>query len=304
MDQSMLNPISKFMSSIDIKAVAAAPQENRAEEVLVTLVNRAYDRAKRWAGGVLILQVILFVTGVVAIFWPALTLTYPWIALPLAFAGAFISGRASKFKGMAESLKRTHEYFSGFGHKPSGSQLADLKQSLSAELNPEINELLKKGITYASDEKAGPRRIFENLSESAWYTKHLALYCAYGLGAIFLGAFALAIALLILSATSLAGTVVGVASAKCVAATLLFLMSIGMMRSVLAYYKLGQTSDSIDAEACRLLGRAEEPTVFEAQRLLAEYQLARATAPLVPTWVWKLRRDSLNEDWEIKRPTK
>jgi hypothetical protein len=284
--------------------VKDASQEDRAKEVVVTLVNRAYDRAKRWAGGVLSLQVVLFLSGIVAIFWPTVTLTYPWIALPLAFVAAFIAGRASKFKGMAESLKRTHEYLSGFAHKPSGSRLADLKQSLSAGLAPEADELLKKGITYSSSEKPGPRRILENLSESAWYTKHLSLSCAYGLGTIFLTAFAVAITLLVLSATSLAGTVVGLASAKCVAATLLFLMSIGMIRSVLAYYKMSQTSDSIDAEACQLLSRAEEPTVFEAQRLLAEYQLARAAAPLVPTWVWKFRRNSLNEDWEIKRPTK
>ena len=63
---------------------------------------------KRWSGGVFILQAGLFVAAVLAIFWPAWTLTYPWLAFPIALFGAWISARASEFKSMAESAKRQH----------------------------------------------------------------------------------------------------------------------------------------------------------------------------------------------------
>jgi|ERR1700693_2342127 len=80
-------------------------------KVLETLVNRAYDRAKRWAGAGMILQVVLFGAGGVAIFWPAVTLSYPWIAVPLALVGAEIARRAGTYKGLAETAKRMNMFW-------------------------------------------------------------------------------------------------------------------------------------------------------------------------------------------------
>lgn len=213
-----------------------------------------------------------------------------------------MSGRAGKFKGTAELLKRHHEYFTGFGKAPSNTQLADLRQKLRIKLAPDEDNLLSEGMTYASNEGPGPKRVLENLSESSWFTKHLAHYCWTRLGLVFCASIVVAISLLIVSATSLSGTDAGVKTAKCVSSTLLFLMSVGMMRTVLAYKKLEESAGKIDEGACRLLEQYEQPTVFESQRLLAEYQLARASAPLVPTWVWKVERDTLNENWKTKRP--
>ena len=273
-----------------------------ASDVLEDLVNRAYDRAKWWAGGVLILQAGLFLSGVVAIFWPQITLTYPWVALPLALGGAEIARRASVYKGLAETAKRHHEYLLGFGVKPSGGQLADLRQSLRKELSKEANDLLKKGITYASSEAHGPKRVLENLSESAWYTRHLASRCVVWIASTVLITLTTSISILFWSTQTLDDSAARVASAKGIAATLIFLISVGAIRSWTGYLKLSQKAKDIDGEACRLL--AGEANAFEAQRLLAEYQLARASAPIVPTWIWKIHRNSLNEDYQLKRPNK
>ena len=271
-----------------------------AVEVLETLVNRAYDRAKCWAGAVLLLQIGLYFSGLVAVFWPEITLTYPWIALPLALVGAEIARRAAVYKGLAETAKRHHEYFVGFGIEPSGGQLADLRQSLRNELSAETSELLKMGITYASDQPHGPRRVLENLSESAWWTKHLSGKCVLWLAGTVLTTLVVSISTLLWSSQTLGNNAAGVASAKGTAATLIFLISVGAIRSWAGYVKLSQKSKEIDSDACRLI--SGDPTEFEAQRLLAEYQLIRASAPLVPTWLWKIHRKSLNEDWELKRP--
>ena len=82
------------------------------------LVNQAYDKAKWWAGSVIGLQAALFVAGIAAIVFTEFTLSYPWIALPLALLGTVMAGRAAKFKGMAERAKRQHEYLAGFGVAP------------------------------------------------------------------------------------------------------------------------------------------------------------------------------------------
>jgi hypothetical protein len=270
-------------------------------DVIESLVNQAYDKAKWWSGSVIGLQTTLFVAGVIAIFFSKFTLSYPWIALPLALLGAWMSGRAAKFKGMAERAKRQHEYLAGFGVAPSRGMLADLRVSLARELPEETDRLLHQGITYSSGKPPGAARVLENLCESGWFTKHLADWCASALRALFLGTVVIAVTLLLLSATSLSGTPVGIVAAKFVAATLIFLISIGTLRSWLAYAALSQKAGGIDAEASRLLA-AGKLDAFEAQRLLAEYQLARASAPLVPTWVWRFRRDTLNKHWELKRP--
>lgn len=273
-----------------------------AVDVLETLVNRAFDRAKRWAGAVVALQVTLFAAGVLAIFWPDFTLSYPWFALPLALIGTELSRRAGTFKSLAEAAKRQHEQVAGFGVRPSGGQLADLRQHLQNELSPAQSELLKQGITYASDEPYGARRTLENLSESAWFTKHLANRCALWIATTFICTVTIAVSLLLWSASSAADAPARFAFAKSVAGTLIFLISIGSVRAWSSYSKLSQKAKDIDSEACHLL-RLSDPSVFDAQRLLTEYQVARATAPLIPTWMWKLHRTTLNTDWALKRPT-
>ena len=267
--------------------------------VLKTLVNRAYDRAKRWAGGVLILQSCLFIAGVMAVFWPVWTLNYPWLAVPVALFGAWVAARAATFKGMAESAKRQHEYVEGFGVKPSGSQLADLRQDLQKELSPDAVELLGLGITYASEESYGPRRALENLCESAWFTKHLARRCVYWVAGAFIVTFVIGISMLLYSAAKASGTEAGAAAAKSVAATFTFLISVGSIRSWVSYAKLSAKAEKSDADATRMLGTAN-PSMFEVQRLLMEYQVARASAPLIPTWIWRIHRNAMNEDYKLR----
>jgi hypothetical protein len=270
-----------------------------ATEVLGTLVNRAYDRAKRWSGAGLILQVVLFGAGVVAIFWPAVTLSYPWVAVPLALMGAEIARRAATYKGLAETAKRQHEYVVGFGVKPSLGQLADLRQSLQKEMSGEDDELLKKGITYASNEQVGPRRALENLCESSWFTKHLANQCVMWVAATVIIALTIGVSLLLWTTSSLAPTAGGLAAAKSVAASFIFLISVGSIRSWVAYAKLSHKAKDIDSEASRLLN-TDAPSAFDVQRLLTEYQVSRASAPLIPTWIWKIHRTSMNADWELR----
>jgi hypothetical protein len=248
---------------------------------------------------VLALPTVVFVAGVVAVFAPKVSIAYAWIALPLALVGVWLAACATRYKGMAETLKRQHEYLAGFGRKPAGRQLASLRVELPDELRPQLDELLREGITYASVKPFGPARVLENLCESAWFSQHLAGYCAKWLRAVFVVTLVIAVTLLLLSAITLGGTSVGVAAAKCVAATLLFLISVGILRAWLSYHRFNQKSEQIDGEASRLLAGGE-PDSCDAQRLLAEYQLARASAPLIPTWVWRFHRAHLNKNWALR----
>jgi hypothetical protein len=283
------------------------PYKNQNEilgcpDLLGKLVNRAYTKAKNLAGIGIALDVCLYLGGIVAIVAPQFTLEYPWLALPVTVFGFTLSSFSADMKDKAEALKRHHEYLMGFGTPPDKSQLADLQIVLAKELPKESEALLRQGITYWSKKPLGPARTLENLVESAWFTKHFSKFCASALGTVFTVSLLLSVSLLLLCATSLAGSPVGLTAAKCITVTILFLVSVRVLRSWLAYLALSKAAGGIDSSANNLL--LQNPNdAFAAERLLCEYQIARASGPLIPTWVWRLRRNTLNDAWaRIKRP--
>lgn len=265
------------------------------EEFLDSLVNAAYDRAKFWAGVVLCMQALLFVGGVLAVFFSRFSLNYPWVAVPLAMLSAVLSTKANECKRLAESLKRQLESWAGFGRPLSLRMIADLRQKLPDTLPPEVDQLLREGNTYASTEKPGPRRAADNLCESSWFSHHLAGWCASVIGGVFLVALMSSLGLLFYVAVEVPANSAGVYAAKCVSATMLFIMSGGAWRAWQGYRSFSARTKEIDSDAARLADE-EAPDICEVQRLLGEYQLARASAPLIPTWVWRLRRHRLDED--------
>ena len=139
--------------------------------------------------------------------------------------------------------------------------------------------------------------MLENLSESAWFTKHLAAWCAVRLGAVFVLTVVFAVVLLLVLFTSQTGLPFRVAAAQCLSATLSSLLSLGVLHSWMAFKDYSQKAGEIDAEAQRLL-KAGAADAFEAERALSEYQLLRASGPSIPTWVWKSQRDRLNQSWK------
>jgi hypothetical protein len=212
-----------------------------------------------------------------------------------------VSARAEKLKSVGETLKREHEYWQGFGRAPSLSRLADLKVSTSGKLPEAQSQLLRQGLAFSSGKAAGPARVMENLVESTWFTKHLAGWCGNILCLVFVASSILSIILLLITASSAAQVSSRLAAAKCVSATFTFLISVGVLRQWLSFAEFSKNAGQIEAEAERL--SRTEVTEFEAQRLLTEYWLIRAGAPLIPTFAWKFRRDALNEAWkQLKHP--
>jgi hypothetical protein len=220
----------------------------------------------------------------------------------LAAASTWLTIQASKFKGIADTLKRHHEYWQGFGKELPKGWLADLRVTVSGGITDEEDRLLRQGLRFSSSKPLGPARVLENLCESAWFTKHHAAWCAERLGVVFVLSVVFAIVLLLVLLTSMKGLTSMMAAAQCVSVTLTTLLSIGVLHSWLAFRGYSQKEGEIEAESQRLLKSGAD--AFEAQRTLAEYQLVRASAPTIPTWVWKIQRDCLNKNWnDLKKPT-
>jgi len=271
-------------------------------ELLKRLVNTAFQKAKLWSFAVIGLQLLVFFSGVASIFWTKLSLSYPWIALPLAAVAAYLATQAAKHRSLAESLKRQHELADGFGKAPSCAQLADTKHALGELLSDEVDAQLRPGITYSSEAENGAHRLLENLIESAWFSKHLASWCSKRLCAVFAVSLVLSVSILLWCVGHLNNPSVTLeaAASKLVSATLLFMLSVGLIRTWLSFSRFAGKSQVNEQQAAAQLQHNKSDNL-EALRLLTEYQLARATAPMIPTWVWRYRKEKLNHDWKIRK---
>jgi hypothetical protein len=270
--------------------------------ILERLINVNYKHAKRRNSLHLAFQIIVYVAGILAVFMPSLSLAYPAVALALLLISEWLSANAAKFKGIAETLKRQHEYWQGFGQSPSKGQLADVRVIVKDSLSEEDAKLLQEGLKFSSKKPFGATRMLENLCESSWFSKHLAGCCSRMLQAAFVITLAAAIVALVAIATSATNAFTSTA-AKCISSTLAFVVSVGILKSWLALAAFSQKSKEVEAEAERVL-ETGTPTDFEAQRILAEYQIGRGAAPSIPTWIWKWKRVKLNQNWnELKRRT-
>jgi len=267
--------------------------------VLVRLQNATFRQAKLWASMQVGLQAILFAGGLVSIFSERWSLGYPWLAFPLAVIGVCMTLRTTYFKGRAEFLKRQHEYLDGLGSQPSERILANLRAELPAALKPEVERLLTAGTTYASASPAGLNRVLENVCQSAFFSRQLAAYCAHYLLILLVVTGVVAVSFLLFCLHTLHDAVSAVTAARSVAATLVFLISVGTIRCWRGYATFSAKAEQAYAEADRQLAQAD-PGPCETHRILAEYQLARAAAPLIPTAVWRFHRTRLNEIWDTR----
>ena len=43
------------------------------------------------------------------------------------------------------------------------------------------------------------------------------------------------------------------------------------------------------------------PDELGAFKVMYDYHLNRAAGPLIPTWIWKMRKDELNQTWKEHR---
>ena len=87
--------------------------------------------------------------------------------------------------------------------------------------------------------------------------------------------------------------------ARIVITVVVFMFSAGYVRLAHGYYTLSMQADRIDGRAHNLL--QADLTEIEAIKLLHDYQILRAIAPLLPSWLWKWREKELNALWQAHR---
>lgn len=255
-----------------------------------------FNSAKKWDGASLILRLLVFGGSIIAIYISVDFSWLPVIAFTFSLLVEGVSWYANSLKGKANVLKRTYEIADGLGYGPTRSEISNIKASfLHSKLVNVSNELLQGNI-FSSKKEAGVHRLISNLMESSWWSRHLAKITAiYYLFLI--------IILLVTSFLTLFYSICSSTShdemmdtSKVVTTVILLIFSLGLINNCFGLYTFSRDASRIE-ETCDRELATPIMSEIEALRILHEYQLSRASSPLIPTWVWRKHRNKLNKLW-------
>jgi hypothetical protein len=264
-----------------------------------------FNRCKMLWGVGLSVRFLVFAAGAAIILYPANAKLIGFATLVLSLLSEAILWQSDKWKGDAQSLHRKLDFEDGLGWPVTTSEIADLLARYPGNLDKITGS--GKGSYFASTEPPGVKRALQNLCESSWWSMHLAESMSKILtGVIILVIVGCAI-LLNISVESLPTTssasvtqtgqttrdVVSASVVKIVTALLLFIVSFGLIRLVVGYFSFSLKSKQINEKAESLLEARCDKEV-SAIRLWQDYHLSRASAPLLPTWIWWLRQKKLS----------
>lgn len=263
------------------------------------LASTIFNLAKRYWGFSLSFKIGATLIGiiVVAVGWN--NALFPFVQMLLAIAAELIQLRSDFWRGKGENLKRKLEYFDGFGWMISRSEMSDTLANISASARNKIEQSVQ-GQYFASQQPKGKRRALENLLESSWWSKNLSGSMFYlGLTVVITLTFS-SISGLYLSTISVNDGAVRESISKVVASILSLVISLGMLRLVIGYWNFHSKAETIERSTAYLL---EQPDIDEITVLkqLHEYQIARASAPPIPNWLWERRKAVLNNLWDKYR---
>jgi hypothetical protein len=241
---------------------------------------------------------VLFALGAVSVLTSAPLMT-PLALLALTALSEVLQLLSDDQKGHAEGLLRKLDFCQSFGREISAADVRDIVLDAPNKLRKKLEGSTLETGYFASTQPPSPRTAIENLLESAWYTRRLAhsmtvLYAFLITCVVSASIWALAV-----TASSTYAATERERAVKVTISWLLLIVSLSMAKNVIAYSKMAQRCQRSES-TCEHLLRSD---VLEGDALKQwhEYQLARAASPLLPQWLWGLKRADLDEAWRIAR---
>lgn len=258
---------------------------------LVILHRGLFSSAKRWFAAAQLVRIGAVVAGLAAL-RPALAPFVPFSVFALTAIAEGLLWRSDTIKSLAERALRLLELQNGLGIEAPANELADI----AAETPVHVREASKQPAAepyYAAAAEPGPIRLLQNVQESAWWTKHLAssmfmiTLCVMVVLAVLSLAFLITSINLAFTAHSLS------VLARVVTAALMLVFSLGLFRLAVGYNTLRDRARA--AESRGAAAETANADTVAALRIVHDYQLVRAAAPLIPDWIYRARSSALND---------
>lgn len=261
--------------------------------------------AKWWWGASLASKIVGFAIGTLFILLPSLIRAevVASIVAGCTIVAELCMYRSDAVKTTAQQFRRKLDIQDGFGWVIPATEHSDLLLRCSASVKNRAKKRSMQEPYFASAEPAGPARALKNVSESAWWTKHLAekmaIVCCIILAVTIIGAIiVLTVAIQTRAEHSTQANV-----SRIVTGFLVLLLSLGVIKLMISYNGLSKNSGISETAAERAL-QAKKIEQLEALRIMYDYHLTRALGPIIPTWIWKLYRNEFNETWQALRNKK
>jgi hypothetical protein len=258
-----------------------------------------FNNAKLLAFVALCSRLAGFATGIVGILWSAFTPFAPYAVGALVMVAAVADHYSEGNRSTAESILRKLEFEEGLGWKISDAERADLLANVPERARAQqLAQNQKLGSYFDSKKPVGALKAIEDIEESAWWTKHLSAKMRTTYGVLSAGLIAGSILALIAAAIFVSSLPQVLFSdvARIVTAVLSLGVGLGLSRFWVSFGRLYVRSAKIQEQAKVL--REVTPTEADAIKLYADYHLARASAPPIPTWIWKTNEKKLNRIWQ------
>lgn len=259
---------------------------------------------KRWWLFTWCLKIAVFVIGLGAVFFPTVSIYVAIFVGILSFASELCNIKSNNNKGIAEGFLRKLDLRDSLGWEISNIEIADAVIKLSKKAKEQFALSNGSDDYFASGEITGWKRAMHNLQESAWWSKHLAESmgkCCFALTVILA---VISLLTLIFSSTLLSASQPQVSVAeqmtnvnRVVIALLLFIVSLGLIPLTINYFTFSRKAEKSERLASELL-KSDTDNLIQAVKAFNEYHLARASAPLIPTWLWNRKNAALNETWK------
>jgi hypothetical protein len=266
------------------------------EETARCLSRYYFDLTKQWWGYAWIAKLAVFLIGIPALF---LTENSAWFAVVtgvVTFLGEAASIRSNDKKSIAERLLRNLDLNESFGWAISRIDIADAVVSLSKKQQSKFENGQTASAYFASAADPGWRRAMENLQESAWWSKHLSRSMATNMSWLTIILSAASFVFLICFSLVTPPTETATMVNRIIISLLLLTVSLGLIPLTRNYSSFAQKSEATEKAATELLRTTNDETTA-AIKAWNEYHLARATAPLIPSRLWKWKADGLNKAW-------
>jgi hypothetical protein len=245
--------------------------------------------------------VAAFLVGAIAALLPRPPLYIACVVFAFAVAAELFQWRSDVEKSGSEALLRKLDLCRSFNMEITEADKRDIVWELPRALRKRFTESQVPDTYFTSSEPSGPRKAIENLVESAWYTRQQSkLMLRVWIGLICV-AVVFAFTALIVASIEVSSVTARASIGKVVTAWLLLIFSLGAIRHPWNYYKLLERSERSYTTGSHLL--RGEVTEADAIKQWYEYQIGRASSPLLPDWLWKRNQADLNDAWRLTSST-
>jgi len=231
----------------------------------------------------------------------ALSTTAPWnhICSVLALVGELVAWalrrRANTIHAAAETARRSAMLTWAFASDREPIDASDLRATFGKRIHEQAVHF-EDPTYYSSELPPGTARLLEMLQESAFWSKHLyklggRLFLALVFGLLLITVLIFAL----LEPVGARGFLVGFA--RILVPVITFFLAFDLLGQGLDWLEARQVSDRID----RVLERASTATQEEILAWFTDYFAATASAPPIPTFLYRREHDRLDEEWHKRK---